>query len=799
MKFTLSWLKDHLDGDAPLDRIVDTLNAIGLEVDSVEDRAKALAPFRVGRVVSAEPHPDTDRLQVCVVDTGAGQVQVVCGAPNARAGMKGVFAPPGTTLPGTALLLKASRIRGVESNGMLCSEREMGLSDEHAGIIELPDDAAVGDPFAPIMGLDEAVIDVELTPNRPDCTGVRGIARDLAAAGLGALKPLEVAAPVAGTFVSPTRWTIADDINACPYVVGRSFRDVTNGPSPRWVQDRLRAIGLRPISALVDVTNYVTVDLGRPLHVFDAAKLSAGELTMRRARGGSSIKALNGKTYELDDTMTVITDPAGIHGIGGVMGGAASGCVAETTEVFLEVALFEPTQIAATGRKLNIVSDARYRFERGVDPTSSDWGAEVAARLILDWCGGETSEIVRAGAMPERRPVIALRAERARTLGGADIPAPRQREILTALGFEVSAENGALRALPPTWRPDLDGEADLVEEVVRIHGLDNVPAVPLERTTPLSKPALTPAQRRVSPVKRALASRGLCEAVTWSFTARAAAERFGGAPESLRLANPISAELDVMRPSMLPNLIAATGRNADRGYADVGLFELGPQYVDDTPDGQRQVAAGVRLGRMGTQGWPATPRPADAFDAKADALAALQAAGAPVDKVQITTDAPEWYHPGRSGTLRLGPKVLAWFGDVHPGAMAALNVKGSAAAFEMFLDAVPLPRSKSAMRAGLELAPLQPVHRDFAFLVDDGVSADTLVRAAKAADKALIANVTVFDVYEGKGVPEGQKSLAVSVTLQPRKATLTDAEIDDAAARIVASVTKKTGGTLRSS
>ena len=797
MKFTLSWLRDHLDGDAPLERIVDTLNAIGLEVDTVEDRAKALAPFRVGRVVSAQPHPDADRLQVCVVDTGAGQVQVVCGAPNARAGMKGVFAPVGTTLPGTALLLKASRIRGVESSGMLCSEREMGLSDEHAGIIELPDDAAVGEPFAPIMGLDEAVIDIELTPNRPDCTGVRGIARDLAAAGLGTLKPLKVAESVAGTFASPVRWTIADDGNACPYVVGRSFRNVANGPSPRWVQDRLRAVGLRPISALVDITNYVTIDLGRPLHVFDTTKLSAGELTMRRGSAGESLDALNGKTYELDDTMTVIADTSCVHGIGGVMGGAASGCTEATTEVFLEVALFEPTQISATGRKLNLVSDARYRFERGVDQASADWGAEVAARLVMDWCGGEASELVSAGRMPDRRPMIALRPDRARTLGGADISSDRQRRILSALGFELSNSAGALQALPPTWRPDLDGEADLVEELVRIHGLDNVPAVPLERTTPLPRPALTPAQRRVSPVKRALATRGLFEAVTWSFCSAAEAELFGGVAAALRLANPISAELDVMRPSILPNLIAAAGRNADRGHPDVGLFELGPQYGDDTADGQRLVAAGVRLGRIGTEGWPASPRHADAFDAKADALAALQAAGAPTDKVQITADAPDWYHPGRSGSLRLGPTVLAWFGEMHPGAMAALGVKGPATGFEMFVDAVPLPRAKSAMRACLALSPFQPVRRDFAFVVDDGVSADAVLRAAKAADKALITTVTVFDVYKGEGVAAGKKSLAIAVMLAPVKATLTDAEIDAAAARIVASVTKKTGGALR--
>ena len=798
MRFTLAWLKDHLDTDASLARIVDTLTAIGLEVDSVEDRAADLKQFRVARVISAEPHPNADRLRVCVVDTGAGETQVVCGAPNARAGMKGVFAPPGATLPGTGLLLKAAKIRGVPSQGMLCSEREMGLSDEHEGIIELAADAQVGAPFASLMGLDDPVIDIELTPNRPDCTGVRGIARDLAAAGLGTLKPFAAAEPVEGTFDSPINWVIAkDEGNACPHVVGRAFRNLKNGPSPAWAQRRLRAIGLRPISALVDITNYVTIDLGRPLHVFDAAKLAGGGLTMRTARAGEEMPALNGKTYELDPSMTVIADAKGVHGIGGVMGGEKTGCTETTTEVFLEVALFDPVKIAATGRKLNLQSDARYRFERGVDPASAEWGAQAATRLIKEFCGGEASHLVRAGTMPDSRPAVPLRRDRVRNLGGADLAPARQREILEALGFAVQPNGAGFAVTPPTWRPDLDGEADLVEEIVRIHGLDNVPAVPMTLDTALPRPAQTPAQLRVSQIKRAIAARGLNEAVTWSFTSTKAADLFGGVPDALRLANPISSELDVMRPSILPNLIHAAGRNLARGFPDFAIFEVGPQYHDDTPAGQRTVAAGLRVGRVGVNDWAEPERPADLFDVKADAVAALEAVAAPVANLQATADAPAWYHPGRSGALRLGPKVLGWFGELHPRVAAAFDVSAPLAGFELFLDAIPLPKARAAGRPPLELHALQPVRRDFAFVLDRAVPSVDVVRAARAADKRLITGVAVFDLYEGKGVEQGKKSLAIAVTLQPTGATLTDEEIDAAAAKVVASVGKQTGGVLR--
>ncbi|CAN0299261.1 unnamed protein product [Discosporangium mesarthrocarpum] len=800
MKFTLSWLKDHLDTDASLSKIVDTLNAIGLEVDTVKDPAAELAPFRVAHVVSAEQHPDADRLRVCMVDTGEETVQVVCGAPNARTGMKGVFAPSGSYIPGLDVTLKPSKIRGVESNGMLVSEREMGLSDEHEGIIDLPGDSAVGTPFAQVLGLDDPVIDIELTPNRPDCTGVRGIARDLAAAGLGTLKPLAAAEPVEGSYDSPVKWAIADDGNACPYVVGRHFRGVTNRPSPQWAQDRLRAIGLRPISALVDVTNYVSIDLGRPLHVFDAGKIG-DTLTMRRARDGEPFHALVGDEYELESSMTVIGDGDVTTGraeaLAGVMGGMESSCLPETTDVFLEVALFEPVAVAATGRALQIDSDARYRFERGVDPESADWGAEVAARMILEFCGGETSRPVSAGTRPDPARRIALRPDRVQTLGGADIPLAEQTGILERLGFAVDRDGDTVVAVPPSWRPDVHGEADLVEEITRIWGFDRIPAVSLTFDGAVPLPALTPAQRRAGAVRRTLAAQGLDEAVTWSFMPSAQADLFGGVPDSLHLANPISADLDVLRPSILPNLIAALGRNVDRGFADLGLFELGPAYRDDTEDGQLLVAAGARQGNMTPPHWSAPARPADALDAKADAMAALAAANAPVANAQVGRDAPDWYHPGRSGSLRLGRNVLAYFGELHPRVLTEMGVRGPVVAFEVFLDAIPEARARGTGRPALHLSPFQPVRRDFAFLVDDDVAAGDVLRAARGADKTLIADVALFDIYTGKGIEDGKKSLAVEVTLQPVDKTLTDAEIDAVAAQIVAAVAKATGGTLR--
>ncbi len=799
MKFTLSWLKRHLETEASVAEIAHKLSMIGHEVEEVEDRAAALAPFTVAYVKQAKPHPDADRLSVCIVDTGKEEIQVVCGAPNARTGMKGVFAHAGSHIPGTDMVLKPGKIRGQASNGMLLSERELGLSDDHESIIEMPAEAAVGEPFARAMGLDDPVIDIAITPNRGDCLGVRGVARDLAAAGLGSLKPFDDST-VPGSFESPIKWRIDlpdNKAEACPWVVGRYFRNLRNGPSPKWLQDRLRAIGLRPISALVDITNYVTYDLNRPLHVFDADKL-AGDLTMRMARAGEEILALDEKTYRLDAEMVVIADKAAVQGIGGVMGGELSGCTGATTNMFLEVALFDPVRVAATGRKLGIHSEARYRFERGVDPRSLAWGAEVAARLVLELCGGEASHVVDAGGEPDWRREIVLRPGRVAELGGLDVAAGEQQRILVDLGFEVEKGNSGTAARVPSWRPDVEGEADLVEEVLRIHGYDHIPQAALTLDTTLPLPALTPRQRRVSGARTALAWRGMHEAVTFSFLSARHAELFGGVPDTLRLVNPISSDLDVMRPSILPNLAEAAARNADRGLGDAALFEVGPQYRDDTPEGQDLVAAGLRAGLSGPRHWDARPHPVDAFDAKGDALAVLEACGAPVANLQVTTDAPAWYHPGRSGVLRLGPNVLAHFGELHPRVLRAFELRGPAAGLEVFLERIPVPKAKAGkQRPKLELSPFHTVERDFAFVVDEEVTAEKLLRAAKGAEKNLITDVKVFDLYEGKGIGEGKRSLAISVTLQPRDKTLTDPEIEAVSRKIVASVEKATGGVLR--
>lgn len=803
MKFTLGWLKDHLETEASLDEIVAKLSMIGLEVEGVEDKSKELAPFTVAYVQEAKPHPNADRLKVCIVYTGGGVEQVVCGAPNARSGMYGVFAPVGAHIPGTGIDLKAGEIRGEKSNGMLVSEREMGLSDDHEGIIDLEDAGvkempALGTPFARIMGLDDPVIDVGITPNRGDCLSVRGIARDLAAAGLGKLKPLE-APKIEGSFDSPLAWKRdlpADRQDACPYVAGRYFKGVTNGPSPKWMQRRLTAIGLRPISALVDITNYVTFDLGRPLHVFDADKI-VGDPTMRFARDGEEILALDERTYKLSPDILVIGDDQRVEGIGGVMGGEL-GCTAETVNVFLEVALFDPVLVATTGRTLGILSDARYRFERGLDPQSAVWGVEVAARWIQQLCGGEVSHTVSAGELPDPAREISLRVGRCLTLGGIDVPKTEQTRILGDLGFGVEDKGDTLLCTTPSWRPDIEGEACLVEEVLRIHGYDKLPQTPLELDTTLPLPALTLGQRRVSAARTALSWSGLDEAVTFSFLASSVAELFGGVPDSLRLDNPISSDLDAMRPSVLPNLIEAAVRAADKGLGDAAIFEVAPYYVDDTPEGQVLVASALRTGMTGPRHWEAQPRPVDAFDAKADALRVLEACGAPVDSLQVTADAPAWYHPGRSGVLRLGPKVLARFGELHPGVLRRMQVKGRAVAAEIFLEEIPEPKKKNGkMKPALELSPFQPIERDFAFVVDAEVTAEKLIRAAKGADKELVTRVDLFDVYQGKGVAQGKKSLAIAVTLQPREKTFTDDDLEAISKKIVAQVEKATGGTLR--
>jgi phenylalanyl-tRNA synthetase beta chain len=794
MKTTLAWLKTHLETDASPEAIAERLIMLGHDVEGVENRAENLDPFTVASVISAERHPNADRLRVCVVDTGKEEVQIVCGAPNAHAGMKGVFAPAGTLIPRTGSLLRETVIRGVASRGMLCSAYELGLGDDHEGIVELPEDAPVGVPYASYAGLGDIVLDIKVTPNRADCLGVRGIARDLAASGLGQLKRLDTT-PVPGSFRSPID-VLIEDHSACPLFLGRHLRGLRNGPSPEWLRSRLEAIGLRPISTLVDITNFVTFDLNRPLHVFDAGRLE-GDLIVRFARPGETLLALNGQEYALDTEMTAIADRAGVQSLGGVIGGERTGCTEATTEVFIEAALFDPVRTAATGRKLNISSDARYRFERGLDPAFVGDGLEIATRLMLDLCGGEASEIVTAGAVPDWRRRYVLRGERPGTLGGLDVPPEQSAAILTALGFAVEPLAGDNLAVePPSWRGDIVGEADLVEEVLRVKGYDEIPAVPLDRDTALSRPSLTWMQQRAELVRRTLAAHGLVEAVTFSFISAREAELFGGATPALRLANPISADLDAMRPSLLPGLVSAARRNADRGSPDIALFELGPLYRDDTPKGQALVAAGLRAGRTGQKHWREAPREIDLYDVKTDALAALATMGAPVENIQAAADPPAWYHPGRAGTLRLGPKVLGAFGELHPAVLDALDARPPIAGFEIFLGAVPEPRAARA-KPPLRLSVFQPIERDFAFVVDRELPAEILLRAARGVDKKLVAEIRLFDVYQGTGLPEGKKSLAITIVLQPQERTLTDAEIEGFSKRLIAQVEKATGGQLR--
>ncbi len=787
MKFTLAWLKEHLDTDAPLTAIVDKLTMIGLEVESMADRGKMLAPFTIARVISAERHPNADRLRVCMVDTGAGDpVQVVCGAPNAHAGMKGVFVPPGAFIPGKNMTLGVGKIRGVESRGMLVSEFELQISDDHEGIIELPDAAPVGANYAQWAGLADPVIEINLTPNRADCAGVNGIARDLAAADMGKLRELDF-----GTTPS-----------LCPAFALRLVRGVKNGPSPAWLQRRLVAIGLRPINALVDITNFITYDRGRPLHVFDAAKVH-GNLTVRRARDGETLLALDGKRYALDPTICVIADETGVESLAGIMGGEATGCSETTTDVLIESALWDPLNIAQTGRKLGINSDARYRFERGVDPAFMLPGLEPATRMVLDLCGGEPSEVTVAGTPEVPARIIDFPLDELPRLSGLTVDQCEVERVLGRLGFSVADTGKNLKVTVPSWRGDVEGKADLVEEVVRILGVDRVPATPFDRGDAPRKPVLTAIQLRTRKARRALAARGMVEAVAWSFISKAQAELFGGGKAELALANPIASDLSDMRPSLIPGLAAAAQKNADRGFADVALFEVGQVFRGDRPQDQLTAASGVRRALAKVTGigrsWSPPAGEVDAFDAKADALAVLTAAGAPAQALQVVPGGPPWFHPGRSGTIQIGPQnVLGHFGELHPRALEALDAEGPLVAFEVILENIPQPKARATRaRPVLELSPFQPVERDFAFVVDRTVKAADILRATQSVDRKLITNVTVFDVYEGEGIEPGKKSIAITVTLQPREKTMTDAEIEAVAAKIVAEVGKRTGGVLR--
>ena len=803
MKFTLSWLKDHLDTSASLDEIVETLTRIGLEVEGVEDKTKTFAPYTVAYVISAEQHPNADRLRVCMVDTGSGTpIQVVCGAPNARTGMKSVFAPPGTYIPGKNITLGIGTIRGVESAGMLCSAAELEISDDHDGIIDLPADAPVGQPYATYAGLDDPVIEINLTPNRPDCTSIHGIARDLAAAGLGTLKGDEVPA-VAANGACPVSVTIEDG-KLCPAFALRLVRGVKNGPSPEWMQRRLLGIGLRPINALVDITNYMTFDRGRPLHVFDAKKVK-GNLTVRRAKEGEEVLALDTRTYKLDPSIVVIADESGVESIGGIMGGEHSGCDETTTDVLIESALWDPLNIAQTGRKLGIITDARYRFERGVDPAFTLPGLDMATKLVIDLCGGEASEATLAGQIPQETLVVDFPWSEVPRLSGLDVSPAESEGILKKLGFQIQGSGERVSVTVPSWRPDIEGKADLVEEVIRIAGVDRILPKPLPRLEDaVAKPILTLIQKRTRLARRSLAVRGLVEAVTWSFISKEEAELFGGGDGRLALANPIASELSDMRPSLLPGLLKAAQRNADRGLGDVALFEVGQTFASDEPEGQSIKAAAVRRGTARAEGvgrhWNGGAKSVDAFDAKADVVALLAALGIPAGGLQIVAGGPAWFHPGRSGTLQFGPKnVVGAFGEVHPKVLKALDLKGPLVAFELNLDALPPPKAKpTKMKPKLNLPDFQPLTRDFAFVVGRNVAAGDIVKAAQGAERQLIVGVDVFDIYEGTGIDPDKKSVAIAVTLQPTEKTLTDVEIEAVSAKIVGEVSKKTGAVLRS-
>ncbi|MEM9837707.1 MAG: phenylalanine--tRNA ligase subunit beta [Pseudomonadota bacterium] len=793
MKFTLSWLKDHLDTDASLDAIVETMVKVGLEVEEVIDPAEALAPVTVGFVKDAQPHPDADRLRVCRVETKDGEMQIVCGAPNARTGIKVAYAPVGAYIPGIDVTLSKAKIRGVESLGMMCSSRELELGDDHNGIMELPEEADVGTPLAEVVGPLDPVIDFEVTPNRPDTNGVCAIARDLAAAGLGTLKPLEVPS-VGGAFEQPIAVT-TEAPEACPAFSAMVIRGVKNGPSPEWLQARLTAIGLRPINMLVDVTNFLSYDAARPLHVYDIAKLKGG-VRARMGTAGERFMALNDKEYDVDETMCVIADDSGVLGLGGIMGGVSTGCDETTTDVLIESAYFDPLTIAKTGRKLSIVSDARYRFERGIDPESLNDGLARAAQMILDVCGGEASSMTTAGSPPVGTMTIDYPPTEVKRLTGMDIPESEQEAVLTQLGFNVT--KGDLWSVEaPSWRPDIEGKADLVEEVARIHGLDHLPTavLPPASDAPRRHPSL--AEARANAARQVLASHGLMEAVTWAFTDAEGAAQFADQPAELSLLNPISADLSVMRPGPLPNLLLAVSRNAARGAERVALFEVGGAYTSDAPNGQRTVATGVIWG-AGARDWNSSANAPSVYDAKALALSVLQAIGAPAGKLMVDAEAPAGFHPGRAGRLKLGPKnVLARFGELHPSVAKAYDLTGSVAVFEVELDAVPAPKRASATKAPAALHELMPVRRDFAFLYPEAKPAQDLMRGLTGADKALITDVRLFDVYRGEGVPEGQRSLAIEVVLQPTVKTLTDKDIEAVSAKIVAAAEKQ-GASLRS-
>ncbi len=800
MKFTENWLHEHLETNISIDELSSALTGLGLEVESVTDSAKSLSAFTAAKVIDASPHPNADQLKVCNVETLSGTHQVVCGAPNVHSGMVGVFAPIGSKIPGTGIKLKNAKIRGIESNGMLLSELELGVGEDHTGIIELDQNTQIGVPYATVVGLDDPIIEIAITPNRQDCLGVRGIARDLSAAGFGKFRKNSIA-PIPGQYECPIEVNLEfspETSESCPMFGGRLIRDVHNGPSPIWLQNRLRAIGLRPISARVDITNLVTHDIARPLHVFDADALS-GNILVRLSQAGEVLPALDGRTHKLGNHTTVVADENGPLALGGIVGGVASSCTPDTVNVFIESALFDPVRTAKSGRELNIESDARYRFERGVDPESVIAGLEVGTKLVLDLCGGEPSDLVISGEPPRWQRTIDFSPSQVFSLGGLKATKPKICQTLRSLGFGFQNSGQSMKVSPPSWRSDIVGAADIVEEITRVHGYDKIEPIPLTRTTSIAHPAITTTQRRINLVRRVLAANGLIETVTWSFIPQKMADFFGGADPTLLISNPISAGFESMRPSLLPNLLAACRQNIDRGHDSIRLFELGPVYRDTSSTGQANMAAGVRWNNNGERHWLTESRKVDAFDAKADILRALDSCNIPTDRLEIVNSAPQWYHPGLSGIVKLGPKrTLGSFGSVHPVLLDELKIDGPVAAFELFLDSLPELKARAkTTKPPLSVSDLPAVSRDLAFVVDNSLPATTLEHVAKSAERQLIDSVQVFDVFVGESVGKNMKSVALSVRLQPHDKTLTDAEIARIVDNIVAAVCKATGGHLR--
>jgi phenylalanyl-tRNA synthetase beta chain len=796
MKFTLSWLKDHLNTNASLSEITDALTAIGLEVEDVQDRSAIYAPFKVVHVLQAEKHPNADKLRVCQVQTETGTIQVVCGAPNARTGMKAVYAPEGSVVPANGMVLKKTKIRDVESNGMMVSFREMDLGDDHEGIIDLPADTPIGTTLSSLFGLDDPVIEINVTPNRADCAGIRGIARDLAAKGLGTLKPLNMPSlKTSGT--SPVTVTI-DPQSSCRHFVGRYIKGVSNKVSPQWLQNRLTAIGLRPISALVDITNYISYDLCRPLHVFDADKIKGNALNVRLAKDGEDFNGLNDKQYKLSNFMTVISDTESPEAVAGVMGGMKTSCTNDTINVFLEVAYFDSYHTAKTGRGLQINSDARYRFERGIDPLFTRPAADIATQMILDLCGGEATEVIEVGTAPYEARVISYEPALATKILGFEIDHAIQTKYLTAIGCEINQNGTTWNVTPPSFRHDITMPHDVVEEVARLVGFDAIPPVPVTRDGAIVQIAETARGTKIRNARAMLASRGLNETVTWSFMDDSQAQLF--APQNypanaLKISNPISSDLGQMRPSILPNLINAAQRNHDKGLGAVALFEIGPVFHGTDADQQPVIAAALRVG-TGDKHWSGTSsRAVDIFDIKADLLAVL---GASFANAPITREAPNYYHPGRSGAVRLGNKLVAYFGEIHPAILDQMKIDVTPiVAFEIFIDAIPDAKKKGSAKPMLELSSFQPISRDFAFVCPRGLESDQIVKTIRGVDRTLITKASIFDVYEGKGIADGHKSVAVAVTLQPMAQSLTDSDIDGVCQKIISAVQSKTGATLR--